>query len=55
MSITRTSAGLKTRARVCAGHLLHLFIEQRRHGVRHDVILEGARRHYRVTVAQLLS
>lgn len=35
------------------GHLLHLFIEQGAHGVWHDVILEGARRHHHVTVVQL--
>lgn len=35
------------------GHLQHLFIQQGGHGVRHDVILERARRHHHMTVAQL--
>lgn len=35
-------------------HLEHLLVQQRCHGIRHDVVLQGARRHGNVAVGQLL-
>lgn len=36
------------------GNLEHLLVQQRRHGVRHDVVLQGARAHRHRPFAQLL-
>lgn len=39
---------------VCVSHLEHLFIKHSRHGVRHDVVLEGLWRHHQCALCQVL-
>lgn len=36
-----------------SSNLQHLFVQQGRHGVRHDVVLEGTRRQQHRTLGQL--